>query len=381
MNHDDAIRRDKPSTPYSNLPARQRWSHAVARSFDAREMGDFPRPLISQSDRVMSAGSCFAANLVPYLEHNGFQFIRTEQQSAIYRFIAPEAMNYGQYSAAYGNVYTPRQLSQLLARCLGEFRPVEDRWLVEGGVADPFRPGLRYQARSEREFDLLTAAHLKAVRAAFEACDVLIFTLGLTEAWVSAIDGAVFPACPGTIAGRFDAEKHVFRNFGLDQLLDDLRAFIAALRRINPKVRLIFTVSPVPLVATVTGQHVLEATTYSKSLLRVAADIICRESENAWYFPAYEIVTGPQAPEDFFEADRRSVSRKAVETVMAAFLQACEAPPVVVIKRRRSDVASSAEVLSAVVADAECEEVAQLARPSDPSISEERADEVQNPEN
>ena len=27
---------------------------------------------------------------------------------------------------------------------------------------------------------------------------------------------------------------------------------------------------------------------------------------------AYEIVTGPQAPERFFEADRRSVSKEAV---------------------------------------------------------------------
>lgn len=360
MKHDDSSRRDTPSTPYSNLPARQRWSHGVARSFDAGALGNFPRPLIAQSDRVMSAGSCFAANLVPYLEQQGFAFIRTEQQSAIWRFIAPEAMNYGQYSAAYGNIYTPRQLRQLLARALGEFKPVEDRWLVDGGVADPFRPGLRYQARSEREFDLLTSAHLAATRAAFEACDVFIFTLGLTEAWVAAADGAVFPACPGTIAGRFDADKHVYRNFGLDELLDDLRAFIAALRRINPGVRLIFTVSPVPLVATASGQHVLEATTYSKSLLRVAAEMICRESENAYYFPAYEIVTGPQAPEDFFEADRRSVSRKAVETVMAAFLKACEAAPVVVIRRRRDDAAASADTLSAAIAEAECEEVAQL---------------------
>ncbi|MGV3549944.1 GSCFA domain-containing protein [Rhizobium sp.] len=360
MSSDEASTRDRSSTPYSNLPARQRWSHAVARSFDVDQLGTFPRPLIAQSDRVMSAGSCFAANLVPYLQQSGFDFIRTEQKSAIYRFIAPEAMSYGQYSAAYGNIYTPRQLRQLLARSLGEFRPVEDRWQAADGVIDPFRPGLRYKARSDREFDLLTATHLKAVREAFEACDVFIFTLGLTEAWLSASDGAVFPACPGTVAGTFDAEKHVFRNFGLDEMLDDLRAFIAALRAINPDVRLIFTVSPVPLVATAEGRHVLEATTYSKSLLRVAAEMICREADNAFYFPAYEIVTGPQAPEDFFEADRRSVSRQGVDTVMAVFLAACEPPAQTVVRIRRGDAAASEEALSAAIADAECEEVAQL---------------------
>jgi hypothetical protein len=89
--------------------------------------------------------------------------------------------------------------------------------------------------------------------------------------------------------------------------------------------------------------------------------MICRETENAWYFPAYEIVTGPQATDDVFEADRRSVSRKAIETVMAAFLQACEAPPLAVVRRGKKEGATVAEALSAVIAEAECEEVAQLA--------------------
>lgn len=359
-NRDQTSMRDKAQTPYNDLAARQRWSSAVARAFDPRELGNFPRPLIGRSDRVMSAGSCFAANLIPHLENTGIRYVRTEHRAEIYRFIPEEAMSYAKFSAAYGNIYTPRQLHQLLARALGEFKPVEDRWLTRDGPIDPFRPGLRYRARSEREFDLLTAAHLKATREAFESCDVFIYTFGLTEAWVSAVDGAVFPACPGTIAGRFDPERHVFRNFGLDELLADLRGFVDTLRRINPNVRLIFTVSPVPLVATATGQHVLEATTYSKSLLRVAADMICREVENAFYFPAYEIVTGPQAPESFFEPDRRNVSQIAIDTVMSAFLSACEAASAVVVKRRKKDVPTASSLLSTAIAEAECEELAQL---------------------
>jgi hypothetical protein len=39
-------------------------------------------------------------------------------------------------------------------------------------------------------------------------------------------------------------------------------------------LRIVLTVSPVPLVATVTGSHVVPATIYSKSVLRIAAQEI-----------------------------------------------------------------------------------------------------------
>ena len=146
------------------------------------------------------------------------------------------------------------------------------RWPTATGVVDPFRPGLRYHARSEREFDLLTAAHLRAVRAVFEQATVFIFTLGLTEAWCSTADGAVYPACPGTVAGEFDPQRHRLINFRVDEVIADLGAVIELARTINPTLRWVLTVSPVPLVATATGRHVLTASTYSKAVLRVAAD-------------------------------------------------------------------------------------------------------------
>ena len=84
-----------------------------------------------------------------------------------------------------------------------------------------------------------------------------------------------------------------------------------------------FTVSPVPLVATASGHHVLEATIYSKSVLRVAAEVAVQRNKDVHYFPAYEIVTGPQAPWSFFDEDRRNVSRQAVEAVMGCFMSHC----------------------------------------------------------
>lgn len=309
--------------PYRRQPSKAFWSRSVATSFDAVEVVDAPDILIRQSDRVASAGSCFASNLVPYLEQAGFAYVRTERPHPMFEPL-PENLGYRNFSAAYGNIYTARQFLQLLDRATGRFVPAEDRWYSDGHVLDPFRPGLRYPARSDAEFDALTSQHLAAVRRAFELASVVVFTLGLTEAWWSTIDGAVYPACPGTVAGLFDAKLHAFHNFTVDEVRHDLRLIVARLRELRPSVRIILTVSPVPLVATATTHHVLYATTYSKSVLRVAAEETAAAERDVIYFPAYEIVTGPQAPHDYFEADRRNVSETGIRCVMKALLAKCE---------------------------------------------------------
>jgi len=213
---------------------------------------------------------------------------------------------------------------------------------------------LSHRAGSDREFDLLTAHHLSKVRAAFQTANVFIFTLGLTEAWTSSQDGAVFPVCPGTLAGTFNSNLHVLRNFTVAEVVDDLSTFIREYRHLNAAVRIVLTVSPVPLVATATGKHVLAATTYSKSVLRVAAEEVVRSHSDVVYFPAYEIVTGSQAQFEVFEADRRNVSLLGIEAVMSALLMHCESS-VAAAPTSPGEVAGG---LSQLIASMECEEEA-----------------------
>jgi len=208
------------------------------------------------------------------------------------------------------------------------------------------------------EFLDIQSAHLEAVKKAFTLADVTIFTLGLTEAWVSTLDGAVFPTCPGTVGGEFDSERHRFKNFTVDEVVADMARAFALIGRWNPSARFIVTVSPVPLVATATDQHVLSATILSKSILRVAAGELSTDP-NVDYFPAYEIVTGPQAPERFFEDNRRDPSTEGIEAVMMALLSACEitdlAPSAAQPPARRRDDATHR--LNRDLISAECDEV------------------------
>lgn len=345
------------TNPYKQSPDRAFWSRGVARNFDPAAVYEGSRPLLAQGARVVSAGSCFAANLVPYIERNGFTYIRTEQLTGLVG-VPEQAMSYDKFSAGYGNIYTPRQLHQLCARALGRYKPVEDRWHIDDMVIDPLRPGLTYPAADDFEFDAMTRFHLDATRAAIAACDTFIFTLGLTEAWVSLKDGTVFPACPGTVRGEFDPNAHGFHNFTAAETTQDLLAALALVREISPNCRIVLTVSPVPLVATATGGHVLSATIYSKSVLRVAAGEAVRAMDNVVYFPAYEIITGPQAPHDFFEENRRDPSRKGIDMVMAALLDACGITDPQTVAAPATPSQDPLAALSRKIADIECEEAA-----------------------
>src|SRR5205823_5578884 len=74
-------------------------------------------------------------------------------------------------------------------------------------------------------------------------------------------------------------------------------------------------------VATAEPRSVLVATTYSKSVLRVAAEEIANHDPGIAYFPSYEIITGQHTRGRYFASDLRSVTEEGVARVMALFLQ------------------------------------------------------------
>jgi hypothetical protein len=350
--------------PYQDQSDYAFWSRSVSRNFLAQDLlgAEKVDSLFDLNDKVVSAGSCFASNLIPWIEKEGLEYLRTEKLPTQFETL-PENLGYRNFSAAYGNIYTARHLRQLYEQALGLRKPIEDRWCIDNLVIDPFRPGLAYPAESNAEFDLLKSAHLSAVLKAFHSATVFVFTLGLTEAWVSKLDGSVFPACPGTISGNFDEKKHEFKNFTVAEITEDLTSFISLLRKSNEKVRFIVTVSPVPLVATATDAHVLVASTYSKSVLRVAAQQVAESIPGVRYFPAFEIVTGPQAPFEYFETDRRNVSEIAVAEVMKSLLFGLTSDPPDVETARRSRVKLKDSLgrriseMSIRISRAECDEV------------------------
>jgi hypothetical protein len=132
--------------PYRAAPDRAFWERAVARDYTPADVTRGGAPLLRRADRVASAGSCFAANIVPQLEAAGFRYVRTEQPHPALAATHVEALSYHKFSAAYGNIYTARHLLQLLQRALAAFAHSRiagtrrTQWSMHSDPAWLFRP-------------------------------------------------------------------------------------------------------------------------------------------------------------------------------------------------------------------------------------------------
>jgi hypothetical protein len=316
----------RATNPYRLLPECTRWAKAVG-SLPYSKMDPvvgFPFE-ISRTEKVATGGSCFAQHIARYMKKDGFNYYVAESIHPISKFCPDleKRFNYGTFSARYGNIYTSRQLLQLFKRAYGEFAPKEMAWRdARGKVLDPFRPAIQPDGFiSEQEMLRDRAQHFSCVRKMFENCDVFVFTLGLTEFWHCLADGAVLPVCPGVAGGEFDDARYAFGNLTVGEVVAELNEFFDRLNAVNPNVKVVLTVSPVPLAATALPRHVLVSTTYSKSVLRVAAEMVCAQRRNVGYFPSYEIIVGNYNRGRYYSEDLREVTEEGVSHVMRLFMK------------------------------------------------------------
>ena len=301
------------SNPYDAKGPASFWKQAIA-ACSPDDVCPVPagRFRIAAHDAVATAGSCFAQNVAKFLkQRGGLRFLETEA-------IEPEQPS---FSALYGNIYTARQLLQLAEEAVGQRSPLDVVWRrPDGALVDALRPTVFAKGFADAPSVLVERQkHLAAVRALLSECTIFVFTLGLTEAWRSSRDGTVYPLAPGVVAEPPRREDFEFHNFAYEEVLDDLRRFISLLQRVNVGARILLTVSPVPLIATYTDEHVLVATTHSKAILRAVASAVAAEHEKVYYFPAYEIITGNFSRGRYFDDDLRTITPEGVTHVMRVF--------------------------------------------------------------
>jgi len=310
--------------PYSSMPSRAFWRSAVADVSPLEFSGLYePRFAITRNMPIAAAGSCFAQHIARNFKSRGYRFVQLEPSPPNLSAEQLEQFNCEVYSARYGNIYSIRQLVQLFQRASGDFESCEDIWENDGRYYDPFRPSIEPNGfASPDELRRDRRYHLGRVKRLLHRTGLFVFTFGLTEAWVCREDGTVLPTCPGTIAGSFDPTRYEFHNFDYNEVLADAESFIALALDSNPGMRFLFTVSPVPLTATATQSHVLQATVYSKSVLRAVCGALYQRYGQVDYFPSYELVASHPMRAMFFQPNLRSVSPVGVEHVMKVFFAA-----------------------------------------------------------
>jgi hypothetical protein len=310
--------------PYKALGEKAFWATAVAQKspFDILDLWE-PKFPISRDDKIVTYGSCFAQHIGRSLKTHGFNWLVVERGPSRLGFENRVKFNYGIFSARTGNIYTASMLRQWVQWATDQSPIPQEVWSANGRFFDPFRPAIEPGGfANEQEVSATRSVTLQAFRKSIIDADVFIFTLGLTESWFNTEQPLLeYPLCPGTAAGEFDPDRHRFINQDYSSIMANLWDAMEAMRRLNPLLKFLLTVSPVPLTATMSGHHVLVATVESKSILRAVAGDLAKRLDYIDYFPSYEIITAPPFRGAFFEPNQRSVNRRGVEQVMSTFFR------------------------------------------------------------
>ncbi|CAM5202655.1 hypothetical protein CDEN61S_00058 [Castellaniella denitrificans] len=302
------------NNPYSDLPEFNLHSQIIK----GRHPSQFdpivdPRFGLTADTKIMTMGSCFAQHLSKWLLQHGYNLSISEKDVLIEEG--------GVYSANYGNVYTVAQALQLFNRAFEKFKENDTFDAGENGnLYDPIRPSAYKDGFKSVEEALVSRAHHKAcVKKLFLESEVLVFTLGLTEAWIRNDDHAVLPIAPGIAAGDYDSALYTFHNYTYQEIAGDLNELLCNLHEVNSECKVVLTISPVPLAATYEKRHVAVSTMASKSILRAVIEDVLPKYSWVDYFPSYELFYTPGVSDGRFMWDGRHVKPASVAQAMSLF--------------------------------------------------------------
>ncbi|MDP9104740.1 MAG: GSCFA domain-containing protein [Candidatus Eremiobacteraeota bacterium] len=270
-----------------------------------------PKFALRADDVFFCIGSCFARVIELELMLRDLAVSSLSLRAELLE--VPNAPN------GFVNKFTTASMLNELHWSLGG-RPFPEEALIPDGdgyrdlqLAEARTPVTLQRAR-ERRRDVLE--YFGRLREA----TVVFVTLGLVEVWYDHVTELYLNSAPTyemvlRFPGRFTMHSGDYRENRerLDEICD-------MLEREGPAgVRVVLTVSPVPMHRTFTAADVLAANVYGKSTLRAVAEDVARARPNVEYFPAYELVTVSDR-RFAFNDDQLHVSRAMGGVVVASFL-------------------------------------------------------------
>lgn len=228
-----------------------------------------PCKLIKRDTKVLAFGSCFAEYFIKFLSACGYNRwqLQSEQDPLCDEILL---LALGQ---TFENIFV---ILQQFRWAFGEFTPQSMLWFTK-----------------DKQYFEATEARREKIRRSFEQVDVFVITLGLSEIWFDRVSNE--PMWRSIPSRLYEPERHAFRRatvaetiaafYELDRLIDEFL----------PGKHYIFTLSPIPLIATFRDQSPITANQVSKAILRVALDEFncdpaIQTKSRYHYFPSYELV-------------------------------------------------------------------------------------------
>jgi len=274
--------------------------------YPAREIvrGFGATPFITRQTKIITMGSCFAQELNRWLVQNDYTCLPHE----------------------WGVVYSPQSIAQIVQYSVDSDRweePQEPFWKRGGKYFDPYikadsHAGPAFRGDTEPAAQTAQRSHRNRSSALLRQAEVVVWALGLTEVWRNRHDHKAYYAVP--FPETYDPERHEFYSLTYQDVIEALDYAITTLRGANPSVKILLSVSPVPLSVSFRdhlGPYI--ATQYSKSVLHAATLALVEDHEDVFYMPSYEITRSD--PLLHYQPDGRHVNQDCVSSIMEVFQQ------------------------------------------------------------
>lgn len=268
-----------------------------------------PKFSLSEDTAFFTIGSCFARNIENYLNKKKISYFSQVPYVKGEYFKVP-----GPDRTGYQNVYTPGSVLEM-SQLVSHPDPFHSIVEVKGLYYDLLTHGLK---GISKEDTISIRKGLIETYSKLSKVDVIIITLGYNEAWRFKPANSWVNQSPGEPNLRPLAEDFDFHILNVNDVTNMLVQATENFRAINKEIKIIYTVSPVPLSATFSEKHIVVANQFSKSTLRCAAENLASQFDFVDYFPSYEIIVNTEYKKAFKE-DGIHVQAEAVENVMNIF--------------------------------------------------------------
>jgi len=246
--------------------------------------------LLPRTARVLTVGSCFADSIGERLRLN-----------KVNALVNP-----------FGTVFQPLALAQLLRAAAGEEQDWQQHLVEARGRWQSYDFHSTIGAESPVELLQAIQEKVRQVSEFIRTADTVVLTLGTAWAYRLRETGELVSNLHKLPAGLFEKEL-----LTADEIVNGLAEVHALLRRVNPEVRIVLTVSPVRHI-----KDTLPLNTVSKSVLRVACHYLSELLPNVSYFPAYELLTDDLRDYRFYAADMLHPSDVAEDYIWERFARA-----------------------------------------------------------
>jgi hypothetical protein len=239
------------------------------------------------TDSVLTIGSCFSDAM-------GSQLISNKLRAQVNPF---------------GINYNPHSIHKAIRYAIFNREAAENFFVARQGLTLHYDFHSRFSSISKLDLQKQLLSAISDTHNFLGNANWLIITYG--TAWVYELVES-----DEIVANCHKMPQSFFKKFLLTQkkILDSFESMYAELKKFNPGIQIILTVSPVRHI-----KETLELNSVSKSVLRVACDTLSRQHTDVQYFPSYEILLDDLRDYRFYKPDMIHPSEVAEDYIWQKF--------------------------------------------------------------